>query len=417
MYRSRISWPIRLICKVVLLACLVTPLAPVTAQGSPGASDSDGPTLEEQIEELREQLDRLGNRISFSDRVDPYERLVLLQQLITLSTQVLELQLLVQQGGEEPGEAVTADEVDLEQVVAHLTPADQTVNVDMLYLDEDGVETIESLDFTLAGVASDSRFSRLIAEAREQTVEAVAVETALTNRSIGERTVVSAENPQMATWLAMDPDDPDRAELGEELFAQFGASSVIEQVLVFPGDENGRIIITSDQNEALEIKLVRTTHPRLDALYAFTYTYYVLEPGQLSALYPTTNPPTFQPAYIEVEEEIEPAFLPLTIDMTFGDIPFVEEIRGFEHRFITFMINNQTAIQAPSSQFGTVSPLYQPVQCLSQNDRVVMEGFINALIDELGFQNAYDLPVRFIAPVNFSVDRGTAHCGEVTRAF
>lgn len=403
----------RLTFGVLLLAMIATPLSPVAAQTNDGAAD-----LEEQLSYLEEQIDALGNQISFSERIDPYQRLALLQQLIALSTQILELQRLIRQSEEASEESVTADEVGLEQVVVSFTPDDPEATVELTYLTADDVEETETLDFTITDVTPDTEFGTMVAEARQQAVEVVAAETAITNQSINERLYVSARNPAFDTWLAMEPDDPAREELGEELFAQFGANSIVEEVLVFPGDGLGTILIITDQNEVLETKLELTSQSRAAVeQYRFTYAYYVLEPGQRAALYPTTPAPDFEPAYSEVEEELEKLVLYLTIQLSFDHIPFVEEIQLFDRKFVQFLVENETVLQLRDTAYGEVPPLHQPLQCIPQNDRVVMEGFTDSLVDELGVQHSYDLPTRFFAPLRFNLDRQSATCGSVTRVF
>lgn len=419
--------------KYVALGLIITLFGAMSFHSSALAQSTDGtatePTREEVIAALNEALAEISSSIQNSPDVSAQERVGLYLDLIEVSRAILSIQTInrtsVQSTDDEevrPEGELTREEVDLHAVAAQLDS--ETFEAELTYyytedLDEieDGsvyVEYEEEVMTLQLDLPSEeiSSFEERIEYATLQIIDEVVRETNVLRAEVADSVLVSSYNPIRDVRQPRENID----SYAQLLFEDFGTHSIIENVTVQSTNIGSSIVITTDQDERLVIRLaeiipegrggrgeepgVRAANPE-DALYSFGYDFYSTSINQVIER-ERGEDPVIVPTITTSQTDIEYDDILEVLVGFFGEMPFAEGIEDVAEQTLQFLVNNSASlIYSEDTTTALTHPTTHATQCISQTDVLVMNEVLLQLIGSLRAQFivsedaiAYHVPFR-----------------------
>jgi hypothetical protein len=400
------------LCLIISLFGALTFHSFASAQSSSGTTTE--PTREEVIAALNEALAEISNSIQNSPDVSAQERVELYLDLIEVSRAILSIQTInrtsTQPTDDEevrPEGELSREDANLYKVAAQLDS--ETLEVELTYyytedLDEimDGGVYVEydteqqSLQLNEPSATSNS-FEERVEYATLQIIDEVVRETNVLRAEVADNVLVSSYNPIRDVRQPRENID----SYAQLLFEDFGTHSIIENVTVQSTNIGSSIVITTDQDERLVIRLaeiipegrggrgeepgVRAANPE-DALYSFGYDFYSTSINQVIERERGEDPVTV-PTITVSQTDIEYDDILDVLVGFFGEMPFSEGIDDVAEQTLQFLVHNPASlIYNEDTTTAVTHPETHAAQCISETDVLVMNAVLLQLIGSLRAQ-------------------------------
>jgi hypothetical protein len=397
---------------LLLCALLVNVAATSVSAQTSAESDQNDQTLEA----LNLSLAQLGESIRLSDDISDAERVSLYISLIEVSRAILTLQpartvRMIEAEAELDQGTVDPKDIDLYKVVVQFDAETYEAEATLFY-SEDAESakngdvyieyTTEVNEYSLAlpadGVGSVS-FTQRVDDARSQIIDILVDEYDLQRvKLLDDMVFVSSRNPRRD----VGPSIATNSAEGNRLLDDFGKYSVAQSVEVRPGVGQASIIITSDQDEKLIVRIARDMPPvpggrgggayiaqqdPEDMEYIFSYDFYSVTVAD-SVTRERGEEPVIHPKVTSTQDEISRERITEVLLRFFGGVPFAAEIDDIEEKALQFLTENnaQFVVTEDVGATRTTYPEAHADQCIARGDVLFMNEMILQMLDGLETQ-------------------------------
>ncbi len=363
---------LRRILSGVLLVAVLLAAAPIT-------TFANERSLSEQLADLTVILNDIGTKVAATKMSDA-DRLALMTQLVTISTQIMELKKgeYLTSGfvySPTPAPATdatkkTAKSAGLTSVRAALDVKSSSIKAEYRYGSK-----IEKQTLLFTDLAAYGNFYDKVGKARELLAKSLSDGTGIKEGDIRDLTFVTARNP---LWDKLVTQNSAQAM---ELFDNFGQNSIVNSVVVMPGNGKASITITTDQKEVLVLNLGVVTDEEgyitSPKKYLYSYTLHSTDPASYVYFWAEegAKPVVAQSSSPIPEKEIKSFTTSL-----FNEVPFASKISDFEGKLVKFLTANPTYYE-----YGSVSSTGIK-DCYYASDKVVVDEFIEYLVNGVASQ-------------------------------
>lgn len=420
---------------------------------SPVAAFAAADDLILQLDLLTATLVSVGAAISGSPAITDQERIDLLNQLILVSSQIVLLRDDIEdqrKAPPAPGQ-VTARDADLRRIILDVDV--DTYRVEAKVIMNDNSSTTDTYRVSDRGFVD---FFDKVDDIEDQMVMRLSNILGVSEEDIRDVSFVTAWNPIRDTSIdffsgtpvTIEDSNGDQVAIGTTEALQIGLGigqySIIERVVVDPGNGGASIRLYSDQDEMVELFLrvhgfsedahrfeeiiyeegplyavvnASTTFDYSSKVYFPIPTYDQLHPplgcGDPGCADPT---PPIRPKLQQLAEDIERDELDNYIAAISEPLPFTEQVDDFQNTALQYLLTNR-AYYAYYDE-DPVSP--RSGVCIDEADEIVMVGFVESLLTTFEMQYDDDLleeNVGFVTPSVRKGAFGTNGCRAVTRYF
>lgn len=388
--------------------------AEVTKVDSTKLSPSD------QLDALSIALVGIGSAIATSVSISDTDRLVLMKQLVAISTQILQLRngvvfklpfvmTIATTTAAAESRKVTAKSVGLERVKVSYDILTNKSIVSTRYT-APAKNSTSTYDFT--ELNSVTGFTKKVALLRELAGMEVSSTTNIKFADVEDSLFLSAYETVRDNYIA--PNSATAIYLADT----FAKNSIVNRVEIHPGIDSGLIKIITDQGESLELILQKDEVDRDRPMagsptYSYTYSFYF--PSPLDSTYDReTGLTTVIPKISQKSLSVTDVEVMKYIVTMFGRVPFTSQVPNFSNKLLSFLTNNRTYY----SQRNSILPSTIGPDCYAPTDKLVVTEFIKYLVDNLEAQ--YEDPekiTQFISPLQQADEREMTGCMLTSRYF
>lgn len=185
---------------------------------------------------------------------------------------------------------------------------------------------------------------------------------------------ISARNPVRDNAIAAN------SVTAQKLYENFALQSIINKIVIRPGSTaegfNPSLYMSTDQDEALEVKLNLDELDRFDAVVQ----YYATTPFD-KVDYDDKGNKIFYPKYTEYALDIAKEDIVELIQDYYDDLPFSRKISNFGKIFTTFVVDNQNHYE---TSLPDVPDFLR--DCYQSSDKAVFNEFSNFFLNGILFQ-------------------------------
>ncbi len=347
--------------------------------------------LTDQLDALAASLLTVGAAVRASTTLTEPERLVLMTQLITVSTEILNLRkaLAAYYPVTVPVVEVTAEDVGLYRIIVKYNPV-SSVATTTLYYDSYATTTMV---YNLPTLLSVAGFDGKMRSLRTEVTNLLFADTGVRTYDLDDLMFVSARNP-IRDIGSIAPN----STTAQNLAGKIGVHSIVDSVTVYPGYNTGSIVIGTDQDESVVLNLTYDTDDnnydyRAEAFittpYDAFYSFFWDDEG-----YDEATPIASDGAYNATEADIESYIVDL-----FDTVPFTSEIPNFPDKLRQFLVRSTTYTETNSSGY------WSGRDCFDDPDKVVVNEFVRYVLDGFGAQY-YDVDniTNYISQVEYDED-------------
>ena len=385
--------------KIVVAALLVSFVV------SPVSVSAQTTDISAQLTALQAALISIGGAIASSQSLSDTDRFNLLTQLVAISTQILSLRgstSVVSNPDPLALEATkdSAAEAGLTRVNVSFNPATNEATIAVTQ-NRNTTRTTR----VISEVASLPLFESKIERLREVVAMQISNDLNVKYLDVYDELFVTARDP------LRDAPVPPGSAIAAYLAENFARYSLLEEIRIMPGDGRGMISIHTDQDEIAELTLMREVDGDGGLLNTYAYSFQYFINDRINPYYSPTfvrdDEPEPLPRATESASGVTEVEVRFFLRSLFNEVPFTTQISNFDTRLTRFLVEN------PVTQDGAL-----PVgrDCYSSGDKVVVDEFIEFVVDGLGAQYE-DVPsiTTYIAPQE-SDDRGSG-CSGTSRFF
>lgn len=383
--------------------------------GTPATALAQTPSTADQLQTLATSLSSVGALIAASPQLTDADRLLLLTQLVTISKKIIEIRqssylpaytaylnpALDSDAGKE-----TAEAAGLTRVRVAFNPTTNQAVTEIFYK-----TTVQTATHTFTELATAPNFEQKMVNLRSLLSAKISADTNIKQSDIRQLMHVSGRDPLRDSPIAQN------SATANYLSNKFGQHSIVNKVLIRPGNGVGSISILSDQGESLVLTLANEVDPNSFFFrpnkYSYSYEFFIPTPydAVASLLDPTAGP---IPVISQVTNNVTESDIKKYILSLFNDVPFTSKISNFEGKLLSFLIQNPTTYKT-SSGVGTDSG----VDCYYASDEVVVNEFIDYLVGGIAVQHE-DLATikQYSAPIEGDPDSFfSGSCSSRSRMF
>lgn len=391
---------------LALWGVLCMPVATVEAQTA---------TVSEQLQSLTVSLTTIGNQIAVSPNLSETDRLQLMTQLVAISNQILQLKNGAQAANsyadylnpppDTDATKKSAKEAGLTKVRVRFDSKTNEANTEIFYGSK-----VKAVQYAFTDLTAIADFGNKIDSLRTKVAAAISADTDIKQGDIRKLVEVSARNPVRDSRIT-----PNSA-LAIELANDFAQYSIVDSVAVLPGNGEGTIEISTDQDEALVLSLQREFDEDgfyyRPSQYTYSYRFYIKTPFDiLDAAFDESD--ELVPKVSESTQEVPASEIEEYVTSLFNEVPFTSTIADFETKLIKFLTENPTQYR---TSFSTVDSIDR--DCYAKSDKVVVNEFIAYLVNGLTVQ--YEDPeeiTTYIAPIASEDEFYSGSCTNKKRFF
>ncbi len=370
---------------------------------SSGVSAAAIALTQAQIDQLKLAIAAVSTAVLNSPTLLEAQKIVLVQQIIAISTQILELEKSIRPIPLPPAKATTPTPAVSENLKESAKRANLN-RIDVTFATTTDEATIR-LSYS-SGVAVKKIILQSVLKAPDfnAKMEALRIDLAkeLSNsekifeRDIKDLMFISARDPVRDGYITRG------SKVAEEMAENFARHSIINEIIVKPNDHFGDVSFITNQGETvnLSIKQKSTSNNVQNSItyideYEILFEYYATTSRDDVVTDPNTNISTVLPKATKLFDKVDPLLLIDNITSLFSRLPFTTKIPNFGTKFANFLVKNTNTFVA-----NRVIP-YNQTDCYYTSDKAIMNGFLSYLIDGVGsIQNEpVDSIIVYSAPV------------------
>lgn len=378
----------------------------------------------DQLDALSIALVAIGSAIATSKTISDTDRLILMKQLVAISSQIVQLKSVAvfqlpfvmttstssaTTTAAAERKKATAKSAGLERVKVSYDIKTNKSIIETRFLTSSKNSTT-TYDFT--GLNSVSGYTKKVALLRELASIEVSSTTNIKFADVEDLLFITAREPVRDSYIS--PNSATAVYLAEN----FAQNTIVNRVKVYPGLGYGAINIITDQGESLTLVLQKDfvdteRFVSSKTTYSYTYSFYFPSPGD-STYDRESGVTTFIPKVSHTLSNVSDTEIMKYIVTLFGRVPFTSQVPNFSTKLLAFLTNNLTVY----SQTGSVIPGFTEPDCYSETDKLVVTEFVKYLVDNLEAQ--YESPdkiTKYISPVQQADEREQIGCLNTSKYF
>ncbi len=343
-----------------------------------------------QIEQLTEALAAISQAVINSPDIPDSEKLILIKQIVDISTQILILKEILNPvpfvysvASSTPTPPVPDSEKE-SAASAHLkgimVTFDNATDEAEVTLDYSGSKKI--LNLILPTVIKTSGFNSKMKVLRADLTTELSNSQKIYARDINKLIFISARNPVRDNVI------PTNSAVAKDLSENFGLHSVINKITVYPGMNMGSIVLSSDQEELLRADLASNFDTGFYSVYLQYFATTPHDPVDIEGKV------ILLPKATDGLVNIEKSEVQDVISELFNQIPYSSKIPNFGRKFVDFMTFNYGNFRSSDE----IDESYR--DCYQKSDEAILNGFISYLVKGIGAQSKdVDSITTYVAPM------------------
>ncbi len=387
-----------IIVTAICVTLIGTPAVPAVAQTS---------SREQQINALSATLVTIGDTIRTAASLSEAERLSLYTQLVSISNAIVALRNADGQS-DVPGE-----EEEVTDFIRALLAYDYKKPNEVVVTTYYASSSAQTKKVNYSELSNYTTFAQKMSAVRKFGAYDISELVNLPQTEVRRLTHITGRNPARGDGVIKNSQD------AYKLTEDFGITSVINSVNLFPGDGIFTLQISSDQNETATFEISendRGSDPRetinQKPRYTYHYTFRLTDPKDIIWVFGRDEDPEILVEDTNTAMEKD-EIIDLIVSL-FGKHPLAKEIESYNDKIFQFLMNNKSYL------FASERAYYRPEDrnCYDEADVAVMTELAGSLLTTMKVQHDSVVELFSLQAPVLSNDGGTSkECRNIKQVF